>query len=140
MDPSVAAKILGDSAIKLKTPGKAVNYVKWVVANVKSPLDTTIYAPALNLTPDKTKQVQPADKVPMVTADQDILKFLQNIRLQNNDDTMPLIPEHGEQADLQPSTSRANNHGDGGGGSHRLESTSEGCCRQLCGENKCKKG
>ena len=57
-----------------------------MVRNVKSPTETTIYAPALNLTPDKNPKITAVDKVPAVVMDKNIAEFIQNIRLETENE------------------------------------------------------
>ena len=89
-NPELATKLLQQAGkhqpqvTEAATPGKSISFVKRVVRNVKSPSDTTIYAPALNLTPVKNKSVRPRDKVPAVVNDDHIAEFIQNIRLESN--------------------------------------------------------
>ena len=106
-DPEIAARILRETPQKrqgLEGKSRSMLNVKKVIANVKSPSDTTIYAPALNLTPEKVKKVCPEDKIPSVTTDQDIIKFLKTIRL-NTDDELTAIAEEVTNQEPQPSTS-----------------------------------
>ena len=55
-------------------------YVKRVISRVKSPSDTTIYAPALNLMPEKEGDNQAMDKV--MDQSQNIVRYVENIRLE----------------------------------------------------------
>ena len=102
-DPKLAAKIIAD-VTKNKTGKNKVReqFVKRVIKNVKSPSDTTIYAPALNLTPEKQDRVQPRDRIPAVVTDKGIAEFIHNIRI-NNDNTS-VSPSHpiDPQPDAEP--------------------------------------
>ena len=53
-DPDYAVKFMDKTPNK--AGGKSLNYVRKVISKAKSPSDTTIYAPALNLTPEKCKE------------------------------------------------------------------------------------
>ena len=68
----------------------AGEYTRKVVSKIKSPSDTTIYAPALKLTPDKNVSNQVVDKV--MDQSKEIADFLQDMRIQAQDD-MHCIPE-----------------------------------------------
>ena len=67
-------------------------YVKRVISRVKSPSDTTIYALALNLMPEKVGDNQAMDKV--MDQSQNIVRYVENIRLETVN-SLPVISEEG---------------------------------------------
>ena len=69
---------------------KVSKFVKRTINNPKSPSDTTIYAPALNLTPEKVskdKECTQTQAAKNVAQEQQLVQFLEQVHLQvTNDD------------------------------------------------------
>ena len=100
---------------KVVTPG--TKFVKRTVHNPKSPSDATIYASALNLTPDKNKEKDARVLDNINPTERQITEFIQNIRINgptNGTDIAPhVISEEcpvqpTAEIDPQPGPSRAN--------------------------------
>ena len=78
-----------------KTQPKGGKFVKRVISNPKSPSDTTIYAPALNLTPEKVTNMTARNVAKQVRPDEtsnQVTRFLNTMRVEaamSNKETIP---------------------------------------------------
>ena len=107
-DPAIAARNLAEMPGTTGTTaaGNKCNFTKRTIHNPKSPSDTTLYAPALNLTPDRNNRYHNNPSIISGTPERNGPDMAQALQVQPSTNVVPSIVGQPTVDEPWPSTSR----------------------------------